>query len=96
MDGDGKLTLRNVDVRGGLVELRGAASVAANRQRAKSDVNAVWIDPCAGVADGCDKPAPVGIAAGPGCLDQRRVGDSLGYRERIGVGCRPSMCSSTT
>ena len=50
------------------------------------NVEAVGIDLRAGVADGGGQAAPVGIAAGPGCLDQRRVCNGLGNLEGVGVG----------
>ena len=70
-DGDGELGLLNVFVSGGFVELRCAAAVEADWQFAEADVDAVWIDGCAGVADGGDEAAPVGIVASPGGFDER-------------------------
>ena len=96
LDGDGELGLADVGVGRGLVELRGAAAVAADGQVAEGDVDAVGIDLRAGVADGGGEAAPVGIAAGPGGFDQRRVGNGFGDAERIGVAGAPSMRSSTT
>ena len=62
--------------------------MAADGQDAEVDIDAIGIDLSAGVADGGDEASPVGIGAGPGGFDQRRVGDGLGDAERVGVGCR--------
>ena len=85
LDGDRKLRLRDIGVGGGLVELRGATAIAADGQFAKADVDALGVDLRAGVADGRHQTAPVGVAAGPGGLDQRRMGDGLGNLERVRI-----------
>jgi hypothetical protein len=95
-NGDGELGLAQCSRAPRLVELGCAAAVAADGQIAEINVDAVGVDLRAGVADGCDQAAPVGIAAGPGGLHQRRMGDGLGDLEGVGVGRRSFDCSSTT
>ncbi len=78
----------DVGVGGGLVEAGGAAAVTADGQAAEPDVDAVGVDLGAGVTDGGDETAPVGIGAGPGGFDERRMGDGFGDAKSIGIRCR--------
>src|SRR5258707_15554891 len=75
VDGDGKLGLLDVTVRGVFVVFRSATAVAADRQLAEGDVDGFRVDVRARVADGGNETSPVGIATGPGGFDQWRMGD---------------------
>src|SRR5580698_3200184 len=77
-DANGELVLLYVGVRGVFVELGGSAAVAADAQIAEPDVDALGIDLGAGVADGGDQTAPIGIRACPGRFYQWRVRDGFG------------------
>jgi len=86
LDGDGELALGDVVVCGGLVEAGGAATVAADGERAEVNVDAVGVDGCAGVTDGGHEAAPIGIASCPCGLDEGRVSNGLRDLDGIGVG----------
>src|SRR6185437_13951352 len=86
IDVDGELGLAEVAVRGGFVEGSGTSAALADEEFAETDGDARWIDLGARVASGGDQPAPVGVVAGPGGLDQGRVRDSPCDAEGVGIG----------
>src|SRR5215831_10735585 len=84
-DADGELGLLDVGVRGGLVKIGRAATVPADGEFSKGNVDGLWIDLRAGVSDGCHEAPPVGIAAGPCGFYEWRVGNGLGDPQSLGV-----------
>src|ERR1700739_2610817 len=85
MNVDGKLGLLEVGVGGVFVVFKGAAAATADGQLAEGDVDGFGVYCSAGVADGGNEAAPVGVAAGPCGLDERRMSDGFGDAECIGV-----------
>src|SRR5580693_7795555 len=72
-DGDRKLGLLEIGVCGGFIEFCGAPTIAADRKLAERNVDGLRIDLRSRVADSGHEPSPIGIAAGPCGLDERRV-----------------------
>ena len=87
IDADGELGLLDVGVGRGFVEVDCATAIAADREVAEGDVDALGVDLRAGVADGCHQASPVRIATGPRRFDEWRVRDRFGYAHGLGVGC---------
>jgi len=69
IDVHGKFGLTQVTVRGGLVEGGGPSAAFADEEIAEMDSDSCGIDLRAGVADGSDETASVGVAACPRGLD---------------------------
>src|SRR4051812_49400703 len=88
IDADGELRLLNVCVRCGFIEVGGSSAVSANGKVTEGDIDALGVDPSAGVSDCGNKAPPVRIAAGPGSFDERGMCDGLGHANSIGVGHR--------
>ena len=78
VDGDVDLGLLHIGAHLRLVVVRGGGAVDGRHMGAEADGEAVAVDRLLGLADGHDDPAPVGVLAGQGGLDQRAVGDRLG------------------
>ena len=83
-----KLALADVCVSAGFIEFRRSPAIAADRQFAETDIDAIRINFCAGITDRRGKPSPVRITARPGGLHQWRVSNGLGNAQRIGIVCR--------
>src|ERR1700761_4998828 len=90
IDVDGELGLVKVAVCGPFVEVRGASTVFADEEIAETNGDACGIDFGAGVADGSDQPAPIGVAASPGSLNQGRLRDGCGDEQGVGVRGAPA------
>src|SRR5215472_9615396 len=85
IDRNRKLGLLKISVRSGLVELRGAAPVAANGKFTERDVDGFGINLSARVADRCHQASPVRIASGPSRFDERRAGNRFCDAKRVSI-----------
>ena len=72
---------------GAFVEIERAAP-PQNRDACHRDVDARWIELDPGTTGRSENAAPVGIASGEGCFDERRGGDRFGDALGGGFGFR--------
>src|ERR1700678_3864019 len=70
------------------IKARRDAAPAADLEVAERNVDPRGIDGYAGVADGSEYAAPIGITTRPCGLDQGRVGNGAGYAQGVRIGQR--------